>query len=155
MRKLMLLGDNTLSCKRTYNKETEPFWYSELVGESEEFGNLTVYHNRAAFDEVKAYMIDEFDQKEEERNSPCLPYFGYFSRDLAFIEEGPKYLNENSMINIDKLLKVGKVFEEIKLFQKYHYNFKIAFPFTFLSQLNPLDGDQLNNLSKSQIINKY
>ncbi|MCQ2821210.1 MAG: RasGEF domain-containing protein, partial [archaeon] len=89
------------------------------------------------------------DQKENERTSPCIPYFGYFSRDLAFIEEGPKYLNEHSMLNIDKLLKVGKVFEEIKLFQKYHYNFKIAFPFSFLSELNPLDGDELSKLSRS------
>lgn len=48
---------------RAFTEETEPFWYSELVGESEEFGNLTIYQNRAAFYEVKSYMINEFEHR--------------------------------------------------------------------------------------------
>lgn len=48
---------------KAFNEETNPFWYSELVGESEEFGNLTIYQNHNAFNDVKAYMINEFNHR--------------------------------------------------------------------------------------------
>ena len=86
--------------------------------------------------------------EDSEKDTGCIPYLGYFLKDLAFIDEGPKYFNESDLINVEKVIKVGKVIEELKYFQRFGYNYQPCFSLSFLAQPSPLDEDQLVNESK-------
>lgn len=86
--------------------------------------------------------------EDSEKDTGCIPYLGYFLKDLAFIDEGPKYFNDGDLINVEKVIKVGKVIEELKYFQRFGYNYQPCFSLSFLAQPSPLDEDQLVNESK-------
>ena len=79
----------------------------------------------------------------------CIPYLAPYLKDLAFLEEGHKYFNENKLINIHKLLVVGKNIKNIKESQIFVYTYKPVYSLTFLSDPEPLDDNELTTLSES------
>ncbi len=79
----------------------------------------------------------------------CVPYLGYYLKELAFIDEGPKYTKDSKLINVEKIKRVGKIFESIQKFQTQFYNFKPIFYLSFLSDLNPKDENELIELSNN------
>ena len=109
---------------------------SNLCSLTRNWGNLR--------EEYKKYK----EIKETSDKIGCIPYLGYFLKELAFIDEGPKYFNDNDLICVDKIVKVGKVIEELKYFQKMGYNYQPAFALSFLAEPKPQDEDKLLALSK-------
>lgn len=49
-----------------FDPEEDPFWYSELVGETDTFGDLTICNNKSDFDGIKAYVIDLFNNRQRD-----------------------------------------------------------------------------------------
>ena len=92
------------------------------------------------------------EEIEKAKGGPCIPYLGYFLKEVAFIDEGPKYVKENStgilnLVNCEKLKKVGKIFENIANYQSYEFKFKPAFQRGFLANVCPLSEEELTVIS--------
>ena len=66
------------------------------------------------------------------KGQSCIPYLGLYLKELAFIEEGPKYINDKQLINLEKIERVGIKLEELKEFQSYPF---IHLPVTRLAFL--------------------
>ena len=79
----------------------------------------------------------------------CIPYLAPYLKDLAFLEEGHKYFNENKLMNIHKILIVGKIIKNIKESQMFIYFYKPVFSLAILSDPEPLEDNELTNLSES------
>ena len=79
----------------------------------------------------------------------CIPYLAPYLKDLAFLEEGHKYFNENKLINLNKLIIVGKNIKNIKESQLFVYSYKPVYSLSFLSDPEPLDDKELTTLSES------
>ena len=109
---------------------------SELCSLTNNFENL-----RKEYNSYKS--IDD-----SKKDTGCIPYLGYFLKELICIEEEKKYFNDKDLINVDKVIKIGQIIEEIKYFQRFGYNYEPCFSLSFLSQPTPLDEEQLLNLSK-------
>ena len=79
----------------------------------------------------------------------CIPYLAPYLKDLAFLEEGHKYFNDNKLINIHKLLIVGKNIRNIKESQIFIYSYKPVYSLAFLSDPEPLEDNELTTLSEA------
>ena len=87
------------------------------------------------------------EEIEKVVNEPCIPYLGYFLRELAFLDEGPKYVKDISLVNVEKIGKIQKVFDKIFKYQSLEYRFKPVYKLSFLADPSPLNEDQLTELS--------
>ena len=79
----------------------------------------------------------------------CIPYLAPYLKDLAFLEEGQKYFNEKKLININKMIIVGRIIKNIKESQMFVYGYKPVYSLAILSDPEPLDDDKLTSLSES------
>ena len=79
----------------------------------------------------------------------CIPYLAPYLKDLAFLEEGQKYFNQNKLININKIIIVGRIIKNIKESQMFVYGYKPVYSLAVLSDPDPLDDDKLTSLSES------
>ena len=78
-----------------------------------------------------------------------IPYLAPYLKDLAFLEEGHKYFNDNKLINMNKLIIVGKNIKNIKESQIFIYNYKPVYSLAFLSDPEPLEDNELTTLSEA------
>ena len=46
-----------------FDRESDPFWYSELVGYTDKYGDLTIYDNATEFSGIKEDVIDMFENR--------------------------------------------------------------------------------------------
>jgi len=81
------------------------------------------------------------------KGQPCIPYLGLYLKELAFLDEGPKYINANNLINLEKLQKVGEKIEEIKEFQSNYYVFVPVTKLSFLADPKPKKEETLLQIS--------
>jgi len=72
----------------------------------------------------KSYRSELVQRKDTKQYA--LPYFGIFTRDLTFIEEGNEAKLENGKCNTEKIILTSKVLEDIRYWQ--HYTFSTKFP---------------------------
>ena len=79
----------------------------------------------------------------------CIPYLAPYLKDLAFLEEGQKYFSQNKLINITKIIKVGKIIQNIKESQMFVYGYKPIYSLAILSDPDPVNDDKLTNMSES------
>ena len=79
----------------------------------------------------------------------CIPYLAPYLKDLAFLDEGQKYFNQNKLININKIIIVGRIIKNIKESQMFVYGYKPVYSLALLSDPEPLDDDKLTSLSES------
>ena len=79
----------------------------------------------------------------------CIPYLAPYLKDLAFLEEGHKYFNDNKLINMHKLLVVGKNIRNIKESQMFVYSYKPVYALALLSDPEPLEDNDLTTLSEA------
>jgi hypothetical protein len=90
------------------------------------------------------------------RGQPCIPYLGLYLKELAFLDEGPKYINDKNLINMEKIQKVGEKLEEIKIFQSVPYVYLPVTRLAFLADPQPKKEEILlqisSKLGKFQII---
>ena len=87
------------------------------------------------------------EEVDKNKNKACIPYLGIFLKELAFIDEGHKYIMNKNLINVEKIKKVSKIIDTLLSFKKYTYNFKPVFKLAFLAEPNPLTEDELTDLS--------
>jgi hypothetical protein len=81
------------------------------------------------------------------KGQPCIPYLGLYLKELAFLDEGPKYVNENNLINLDKIYKVGEKLKEIKEYQSKPYIFLPVARLAFLAEPQPKIEEVLLQIS--------
>jgi hypothetical protein len=102
-------------------------------------------------EELFSYSRNFFHLREEiskVESEPCIPYFGYFLKELAFLDEGPKYLKEKNLVNIEKIKKVQKILDNISKYQSFNYRYKPIYKLSFLADPAPLNEDQLTDISE-------
>jgi hypothetical protein len=87
------------------------------------------------------------EEVEKNQDKPCIPYLGIFLKELAYIDEGHKYIINKSLVNIEKMKKVSKILETLLDYKKLTYNFKPVFKLAFLSEPSPLTEDELTDIS--------
>ena len=85
--------------------------------------------------------------KEEK---PFVPFLGYYTKRICFIEESGKYIKENSdLINVDKIAQVEQILSEFYDLNKVKYNFEvkdeIKNKLCILQCLDPLTEEELEN----------
>ena len=84
---------------------------------------------------------------ENAKGSPCVPYFGYFTRELSYISES-KYIENGCLLNCEKLRKTGEFIDLFhELVNKNVYPYKENTKLNFLLNLKPLSEDELIELS--------
>ena len=67
-------------------------------------------------------------------NQPYVPYLGLLMRDVAFYEEKGKYItNNNTMINIEKILTIQNLLDKFYKFKHNAYNIKQIDSLSFFS----------------------
>jgi len=95
----------------------------------------------------KAYRAELAQRKETKQYA--LPYFGIFTRDLTFIEEGNDAKLENGKCNTEKIILTSKVLEDIRYWQ--HYTFSTKFPSieteNFFRNIQGIEEEILDKLS--------
>jgi hypothetical protein len=93
----------------------------------------------------KNYASLKVEVKKAAR-SACVPYLGVYLKDLAFLEEGPKYL-KGDLVNIDKIKKFGDIYNDVSVCSKIAYDFKPVFILSFLAEPQPDSEENLIDLS--------
>eukprot|EP01100_Stratorugosa_tubuloviscum_P001013 TRINITY_DN1226_c0_g1_i1.p1 TRINITY_DN1226_c0_g1~~TRINITY_DN1226_c0_g1_i1.p1 ORF type:complete len:472 (-),score=115.81 TRINITY_DN1226_c0_g1_i1:54-1469(-) len=78
------------------------------------------------FDELDELMETKHNFKRyreaiQKRPLPILPYFGIYTRDLTFIEEGN--IDQPNKVNLEKIQLVGNILLEINRCQQVKFNF--------------------------------
>lgn len=129
--------------KRTWEKVKE---YSK--SKQKEISNLcSILKN---FENIKNEFLEYKNNVKDinEIQEGCIPYLAPYLKDLAFLEEGHKYLNENKLINIHKIIFVGKIIKNIKDSQMFVYSYKPVYSLSILSDPDPLGDDELTDLSE-------
>jgi hypothetical protein len=96
---------------------------------------------------AKNYLAlrEEVDKSKE---GPCIPYLGLLLKELAFIDEGPKYVKDKSLINVDKMRKVSRVLQQFLSYKQFDYFFKPVFKLAFLAEPCPVTEEQLAAISE-------
>lgn len=51
---------------KAFDESTDPFWYSELVGYTNKYGDLTIYNNKSDFSGIKEEVIDMFNRRQRD-----------------------------------------------------------------------------------------
>ncbi len=59
------------------------------------------------------------------QEKPFLPFLGYYSKRICFLEESGPYVNKNGLINVDKISQVEQILSEFYEKNKVSYNFEI------------------------------
>jgi hypothetical protein len=97
-----------------------------------------------------SYVKNYKQMREELKLSlgdPCVPYLGLLLMKLAFIEEGPKYIDKGKLMNVEKIMKVNKEISFFFEFKSQLYNFN---PIEYLNILyvpKPLTEKELEILA--------
>jgi len=95
----------------------------------------------------KSYRAELVQRKETKQYA--LPYFGIFTRDLTFIEEGNETKLDSGKCNTEKIILTSKALEEIRYWQ--HYTFSTKFPSieteNFFRNIQGIEEELLDKLS--------
>ena len=95
-------------------------------------------------------LKDEINQRKKNKLF-FLPYLGYYTKRILFLEEMGNYLNESGIINIEKICEIYKVLKEFYEFKKvkmWRYKVKddmVKNELFILQYLQPTDENSLIN----------
>ena len=84
----------------------------------------------------------------EQEGDSFIPYLGMLLRDINFMEESFKYINEKGFINMEKIEKVNNLLEKYfkyKKEEKKKSNKKIPIHLNFFEQLEIIQEEELEN----------
>lgn len=84
---------------------------------------------------------------------PCTPFLGLYLKDLSYMDESQKYLivnnlNDNYVLNFEKIVKVEKILRKFEDLQVMEYDIKPVFKLSFLAEPDPKTEEELNEISK-------
>ena len=81
------------------------------------------------------------------KNVPFVPYLGILMRDIAFYEEKGKYIvNNNTMINVEKILTIQNLLDDFYKFKDSAYNIKQIEELSFFSCMITKNEEELEAL---------
>ena len=92
--------------------------------------NLTLkeikYKTKGIFEQIKIFCSVEGNYKNirndmnlcEQRGENFIPYLGMLLRDINFLEESNKYINERGCVNMDKIEKINSLLEKYFKYKK-------------------------------------
>jgi hypothetical protein len=84
----------------------------------------------AIFEEITKFIATEGNYRNyrlalSKVELPANPYLGVFLRDLTFIEDGnPDFVEDDSLMNFEKMRMISNVLSTISKYQKVPYNFE-------------------------------
>lgn len=81
---------------------------------------LNLFNNAAKFFD-NSQDFKNYRDHLREVDPPCVPYFGFITSDLTFIEEFPTFLQGNK-VNWSKMISLSKCFLDVLRFQRTKYN---------------------------------
>lgn len=81
---------------------------------------------------------------------PFIPFLGYYTKRICFIEESGKYVKDKTaLVNVDKIAQVEQILNEFYEMDKIKYNLdikdEIKNKLTILQCLQPLSEEELEN----------
>jgi len=79
--------------------------------------------------------------------SISVPHLGPLFKELAYLEEGPKYMKNDFLLNLTKINSVGKAIENFSSSLNITYTFKRLDQLTILTELNPKTENEIEELA--------
>lgn len=83
----------------------------------------------------------------ESQGKPCIPYLGLILKELAFNEEGSKYIKDNYLINLEKIKTVDKAILNFIDYNSKSYPAKSVDQLAFLWELEPKTEEELEKIA--------
>ena len=128
--------------------------------------NLTLkeikYKTRGIFEQIKIFCSVEGNYKNirndmnlcEQRGENFIPYLGMLLRDINFLEESNKYINERGCVNMDKIEKINSLLEKYFKYKKDEKkklddNKKVIKELSFFQDLEILSEEELENIASN------
>jgi len=78
---------------------------------------------------------------------PFIPFLGYYTKRICFLEETGPYVNKSGLINVDKIAQVEQILSEFYDKNKFKYTFEISNniknKLSILQCLDPLSEEEL------------
>ena len=131
----MILSKLTKSWKKVSSKEMTLFHkIKRLLNFQDNYKNIR--------EEIAKCLKDE---------KPFVPFLGYYTKRICFLEESGKYVKDKSaLINVDKIAQVEQILNEFYEMNKSKYNFdikeEIKNKLSILQCLQPLTEAELENI---------
>ena len=128
--------------------------------------NLTLkeikYKTKGIFEQIKIFCSVEGNYKNirndmnlcEQRGENFIPYLGMLLRDINFLEESNKYINERGCVNMDKIEKINSLLEKYFKYKKDEKkksddNKKVIKELSFFQDLEILSEEELENIASN------
>jgi hypothetical protein len=127
--------------------------------------NLTLkeikYKTKGIFEQIKIFCSVEGNYKNirndmnlcEQKGEIFIPYLGMLLRDINFLEESKKYINEKGCVNMDKIEKINSLIEKYfkykKEDKKKFEDKKINKELSFFQNLEILTEEELENIASN------
>ena len=129
--------------------------------------NLTLkeikYKTKSTFEQISLFCSCDANYKNirndmhlcEDREITFIPYLGMLLRDINFIEESAKYINQKGCINMDKIEKINALIEK---YFKYKTNEEISKTYdikkcskelSFFDKLEIIKEEELENIASN------
>lgn len=81
------------------------------------------------------------------RKLPFIPYLGILLKDISFYEEKYRYIEQDKLVNFDKIIKVSNAIAKFNQFHNFVYSCRPNKALNLFNNLNPLGEAELENLS--------
>ena len=128
--------------------------------------NLTLkeikYKTKGIFEQIKIFCSVEGNYKNirndmnlcEQRGENFIPYLGMLLRDINFLEESNKYINERGCVNMNKIEKINSLLEKYFRYKKDEKkkpddNKKVIKELSFFQDLEILNEEELENIASN------
>lgn len=80
-----------------------------------------------------------------EKRQMVIPYLGFYTQTICYIDEMSQFIIDDNMINCDKVLKVYHCLNEFFYFKQFKNNYSKTEGLEILQCLNPLKENELEN----------
>ena len=119
------------------------------------------YKTKGIFEQIKIFCSVEGNYKNmrndmnlcEKRGENFIPYLGMLLRDINFLEESNKYINEKGCVNMDKIEKINSLLEKYFKYKKDEKkkfdDKKINKELSFFQNLEILTEEELENIASN------
>jgi hypothetical protein len=140
--------------------------YLPLVGNGKEYREVLAKHmerlareEAGRSDEASLHSEDHRDRAEElkgdeeggeEVRYPLVPFLAVYMKDLTFLNDGNPHLTRSGLLNVDKMVRWGRILREIQLLQRQPCPIEVdELVHNLLINVNFISEETLWNISSS------